>query len=248
MDLTVKRLSTLAGVSVRTLHFYDQIGLLRPARLGANGYRYYGQAALLRLQQILFYKELGLSLDEIAALLDQPGFDVAQALAAHRRALHERVGRLRRLIETVDQTIAFLKGDNDMEPEALFTAFSDEQQAEYAKEAEARWGQGVPDSSRKWQAYSAARKAQIKAEGQQVYEDLIAQIGQPPESAAVQAAIARWHQHLRCFFEPSAAVLRGLGALYNDDPQFNATFRKMNPRLAAFMRAAIEVYCDQLEK
>src|SRR5438552_18719729 len=110
MDLTVKRLSKLAGVSVRTLHFYDEIGLLRPGRVGANGYRYYGQAALLRLQQILFYKELGLSLEEIADVLDQPGFDVAQALVAHRRALTERVGRLRRLIETVDQTTAYLKG------------------------------------------------------------------------------------------------------------------------------------------
>src|SRR5664279_5068738 len=107
MDLTVKRLSKLAGVSVRTLHFYDQIGLLRPGRVGANGYRYYNQAALLRLQQILFYKELGLSLDEIAEVLDRPGFDVAAALADHRRALQERVGRLERLIETVDQTIAY---------------------------------------------------------------------------------------------------------------------------------------------
>lgn len=246
MELTVKRLSKLAGVSVRTLHFYDEIGLLRPARLGANGYRYYGQAALLRLQQILFYKELGLSLDEIADVLDQPDFDVAQALAAHRRALQERVARLRRLIETVDQTIAYLKGDTDMEPKALFTAFSDEQQAEYEKEAEARWGSGVADSSRKWKAYSAEQKQRIFAESQQIYTDLIAQIGQPPDSPAVQANIARWHQNLRHFYEPSTDVLRGLGSLYNDDPQFNATFRKMHPQLAAFMRAGIEAYCDRL--
>src|SRR5690349_16977752 len=114
MDLTVKRLSRLAGVSVRTLHFYDEIGLLRPARVGANGYRYYGQTALLRLQQILFYKELGLSLEEIAEVLDRPGFDVAAALLEHRRALEQRLGRLHRLIATVDQTIAYLKGDTVM--------------------------------------------------------------------------------------------------------------------------------------
>ncbi|MBF8284238.1 MAG: Transcriptional regulator MerR family, partial [Anaerolineales bacterium] len=106
MDYTVKQLSNLAGVSVRTLHFYDEIGLLRPTRVGANGYRYYGDAAVLRLQQILFYKELGLSLDEIAEVLDQPDFDVVRALEAHRRALQQRLGRLRHLMKTVDRTIA----------------------------------------------------------------------------------------------------------------------------------------------
>ncbi len=247
LDLTVKQLSKLAGVSVRTLHFYDEIGLLRPGRLGANGYRYYGQAALLRLQQILFYKELGLRLEEIAEVLDQPDFDVAAALEAHRRALEQRLGRLRRLITTVDRTIAYLKGETPMETHGLFAGFSDAQQAEYEKEAEARWGQGVRDSSRKWQAYSAAQKAQIKAEGEAVYRDLLAQLDQPPASAPVQANIARWHQHLRYFFEPSAEVLRGLGALYNDDPQFSANFEKLDPRLAPFMRAAIEAYCEKME-
>src|SRR5712692_2695251 len=115
MEHTVKQLSKLAGVSVRTLHFYDEIGLWRPGRVGANGYRYYADAALLRLQQILFYKELGLSLDEIADVLDQPEFDVARALEAHRRALHTRLGQLRRLITTVDRTIAYLKGETDMD-------------------------------------------------------------------------------------------------------------------------------------
>ena len=246
MEYTVKRLSKLAGVSVRALHFYDEIGLLRPGRVGANGYRYYGQAALLRLQQILFYKELGLSLDEIAEVLDQPGFDLAEALAAHRRALQARVGRLRRLIETVDQTIAYLKGDTEMEPKALFTAFTDEQQAEYEQEAERRWGASVAESSRKWKAYSAAQKAQIMAEAQAVYTDLIAQIGQAPDSPAVQANIARWHQNLRHFYEPTPDILRGLAAGYNDDPRFNATFQKMNPRLAPFMQAAVEVYCERM--
>ena len=246
MELTVKRLSKLAGVSVRTLHFYDEIGLLRPARVGANGYRYYGEAALLRLQQILFYKELGLSLEEIAEVLDQPGFDVAQALEAHRRALQERLGRLRQLIVTVDRTIAYLKGDTTMDTQELFAGFSDQQQAEYEQEAEARWGQAVRDSSRKWKAYSTAQKAQIKAEGQAVYRDLLGQVDHAPGSPALQANIARWHQHLRHFFEPSLEVLRGLGALYNDDAQFNATFQKLDPKLAPFLREAIEAYCERL--
>jgi DNA-binding transcriptional MerR regulator len=244
MEYTVKQLSRLAGVSVRTLHFYDEVGLLRPGRVGANGYRYYGQAALLRLQQILFYKELGLSLDEIREVLDQPEFDVAQALEAHRRALHERLGRLRRLITTVDRTIAYLKGETDMDAKELFAAFSDEQQAEYEQQAEALWGESVRYSSRKWKAYTPAQKAQIKAEGQAIYQDLLDQLDQPPASPAVQANVARWHQHLRYFFEPSKEVLRALGHTYNDNPAFNATFQRLDPRLAPFLRAAIEVYCD----
>jgi len=245
MEYTVKQLSRLAGVSVRTLHFYDQLGLLRPERVGANGYRYYGQAALLRLQQILFYKELGLSLDEIRQVLDQPGFDVAQALKAHRRALLERLGRLRRLITTVDRTIAFLKGETSMDNQELFAGFSEAQQAEYEQQAEALWGETVGQSSRKWKAYSPAQQAQIRAEGQAIYRDLIALVDQPPDSPAVQANIARWHQNLRHYFEPSAEVLRALGNTYNDNPEFNATFQQMDPRLAPFMRAAIEVYCSR---
>ena len=248
MEHTVKQLSKLAGVSVRTLHFYDEIGLLRPGRVGANGYRYYGDVALLRLQQILFYKELGLSLDEIADVLDQPEFDVARALEEHRRALQARLGRLRRLISTVDRTIAYLKGDDTMNANELFAGFGDEKQAAYEKEAEARWGQSVRESSRKWKAYSPEQKARILAEGQAVTRDLIDQLDLPPASPAVQANIARWHQHLRYFFEPSVEVLRGLGNLYNDDPQFNATYQKLDPRLAPFMRSAIEVYCERIGK
>ncbi len=246
MEYTVKQLSRLAGVSVRTLHFYDEIGLLRPGRVGANGYRYYGPSALLRLQQILFYKELGLSLDEIREVLDQPEFDVARALEAHRRALQQRLGQLERLISTVDRTIAYLNGEESMDAKELFTGFSDEQQAEYERQAEALWGESVRESSRKWKAYSAARQAQIKAEGQAIYQDLLDQLDQPPDSPAVQANLARWHQHLRYFFEPSAEVLRALGRTYNDDPQFNAAFQRLDPRLAPFMRAAIEVYCEGL--
>ena len=90
---TVKQLSRVAGVSVRTLHYYDEIGLLKPSSYGNNGYRYYGEDATLRLQQILFYRELGLCLDDIKDVLDDPDFDVLRALQAHRQALQEQAGR-----------------------------------------------------------------------------------------------------------------------------------------------------------
>jgi DNA-binding transcriptional MerR regulator len=246
MEYTVRQLARLAGVSVRTLHYYDETGLLRPARVGSNGYRHYGAAAVLRLQQILLYKELGLSLDEIAAALDEPGFDLLNALRAHRRALQQRLGRLRRLLQTVDHTIEHLKGNTNMDTKDLFTGFSDAEQAELEREAEARWGESVRESSRKWKAYSAEKKAAIMAEGRDVYLDLVALLDQSPGSPAVQAVIARWHQHMRYFFEPTVEVLRGLATGYNDDPRFKATFDKIHPNLAPFIRSAVEVYCDRL--
>ena len=247
MVYTVKQLADLAGVSVRTLHNYDEIGLLPPERGSTNGYRYYGEADILRLQQILFYKELGLGLDEIGAVLQQPGFDVVRALEEHRGALAQRLGRLRRLMQTVDRTIAHLKGETHMDTKGLFEGFNEAEEARYTAEAEALWGESVRESSRKWKAYTPAKKAQIMAEGKAVYENLIDLLDSPPASAVVQAVIARWHQHLRYFFEPSVAVLRGLANGYNDNPDFRANFDKMEPRLAPFMRDAVEVYCDKLE-
>lgn len=247
MEYTVKQLSDLAGISVRTLHFYDEIGLLAPTRVGDNGYRYYAEPAVLRLQQILLYKELGLSLDAIADVLGQPDFEVVRALESHRQALTRRLSRLQRLMETVDRTIAHLKGDTTMDTKDLFMGFSDEEQAKYEQEAAALWGESVRESSRKWKATSPARKAEILAEGQAVYQDLLTLLEAPPANVAVQATIARWHQHLRHFFEPSVDALRGLARGYNEDARFRATFDRMDPALGPFMREAIDVYCDRLE-
>jgi DNA-binding transcriptional MerR regulator len=248
MNYTVRQLAQLAGVSVRTLHYYDEIGLLRPSRVGENGYRYYDEANVLRLQQILLYKELELSLDEIRDVLDQPGFDVLRALDDHRRALQQRLGRLRRLLLTVDQTIAHVKGERIMSDKDLF-AFSEEQQAAYEKEAEALWGDNVRASSRRWKGYSAEKKKAIMAEGEAVYLDLIDRLkaGEAPGSPAAQAIIARWEQHLRYFYEPTTEILRGLGGAYVEHQGFRAFFDKMHPRLADYMREAIEAYCAERE-
>ncbi len=246
MNYTVSQLAKLAGVSVRTLHHYDEIGLLRPSRVGANGYRYYDEPAVLRLQQILLYKELALSLDEKRDLLDRPDFDVLRALEDHRQALQQRLGRLRRLMQTVDKTIAHVKGETHMEDKELF-AFSEEQQAQYEQEAEALWGESVRASSRKWKGYSAEKKKQIFAEGEAVYLDLIERLDDVPASPAVQAIIGRWAQHMRYFYEPTPEIMQGLGQAYVEHPGFRAFFDKMHPRLAEYMRAAIEAYVAERE-
>jgi DNA-binding transcriptional MerR regulator len=124
MAYTVKQVTAMSGVSVRTLHFYDETGLLKPASVGANGYRLYQEPQLLILQQILFYRELGFELKRIKEILGQAKFQKAAALRSHRKVLEKNVTRTRTLIETIDKTIKHLKGTNKMKSEELFTGFS----------------------------------------------------------------------------------------------------------------------------
>jgi DNA-binding transcriptional MerR regulator len=124
MVYTVKQVAAMSGVSVRTLHFYDETALLKPAYTKANGYRVYEQAQLLMLQQILFYKELGFELKRIKRILGQAKFEKAAALRSHRKVLEQNVTRTRALIETIDKTIKHLKGTKKMKSEELFTGFS----------------------------------------------------------------------------------------------------------------------------
>ncbi len=240
---TVKQLSKLAGVSVRTLHYYDEIGLLKPSSLGGNGCRQYEEEALLKLQQILFYRELDLSLDAIKAVVGRPDFDVLAALRSHKEALQGRVERLNRLIQTVDHTIDQLKGNETMNAKELFEGFSAEEQEKYALEAEQMYDpETVRESNRKWKAYSPAEKERILAEGKAIYLDLIAAMPKGAASPDAQACVARWHKHMQVFWSPNDEQLLGLADGYNDDPRFRANFDRMHPQLAGFMREAVKVY------
>lgn len=244
---TVRQLAAIAGISVRTLHHYDAIGLLSPPRDPSNGYRRYDHASLLRLQQILFLRELGLSLDEISAALDRSGFDLLRALEQHRAALRERQRRLSLLMQTVERTIRHLKGEIEMSGDELFAGFSEEQQAAYEEEAAQRWDEDrVRESNRLWRSYSDEKKRAILEEGRAIYRDLAAVMTDGPASAAAQAGIRRWHEHMRYFYEPAPEMLLGLGDLYNDDPAFSETFARIHPELASFMREAIRVYVAAL--
>jgi DNA-binding transcriptional MerR regulator len=244
MGYTVKQLADLAGVSIRTLHYYDEIGLLKPASYGENGYRYYDEPDVLRLQQILFFRELDFSLDDIKDILDRPEFDVLRTLEGHRQALEQKVTRLNRLINTVDNTISHLKGELEMSQKGLFEGFTEEKQKEYERQARHRYGDAeVQESTERWNRYPQEKKEKIKAEGEAVYRDILANMDNGYDSPQVQQAIARWHQHLRYFYEPSYERLMGLAHLYMEDPDFSATYQKMHPDMPQFLYKAIEFYC-----
>ncbi len=246
---TVKQLSKMAGVTPRTLHHYDAIGLLRPSRVGRNGYRYYDEQALLRLQQILYYRELDMPLDEIKKIMGRRDFDVLAALQGHREALNRQVGRLNRLIRTVDKTILHLKGEADMSVNDLFRGFTEEEQEKYQREAMEMYDpKTVQDSAKRWKAYSAAEKTRIGEEGKAVYMDMLAAMPKGPASAEAQAAVVRWRKHIEFFWVPNEEQLLGLVDGYNDDPRFRANFDKLSPGLAAFIREAVKVYVEERKR
>ena len=243
---TVKQLSTLAGVTPRTLHHYDEIGLLKPESVGENGYRYYGEKSMLRLQQILFYRELGFSLDSIRDVLAKPEFQILDALEEHRESLQGRVRRLERLIQTVDKTINHLRGENIMSPKGLFEGFSEEEQERYAEEAEQLYDpETVRESNRKWKSYSAEKKQAILDEGKQIYLDMIAAMPKGADSSEVQAIVDRWRKHMDYFWTPDLDQLLSLATMYGQSPDFRANFDQMHPDLADFMLDAVTIYIEK---
>ncbi len=246
---TVTQLSKLAGVTPRTLHHYDAIGLLKPSRVGENGYRYYGEESLLRLQQILFYRELGIPLEEIKKIMGRRDFDVLGALRSHKEALQKQAARLNRLIRTVDNTIDHLKGNNAMSNKAYFEGFSEEEQEKYAAEAEQLYDpETVRESNRKWKTYSAAKKEAILTEGNAIYTDMIAAMPKGAGSREVQNIVERWRKHMDYFWTPKLDQLLPLANGYNDDPRFKANFDKLHPQLAEFFREAVKVYVANRKK
>jgi DNA-binding transcriptional MerR regulator len=240
---TVKQLSQLAGITPRTLHYYDEIGLLKPSRVGDNGYRFYGEEALLLLQQILLYRKLDMPLERIKKIVTSHGFDVAQALESHKQELQKRIARLERLVATADHTINHLKGLQDMSHAQLFEVFNEEQQAEYEKEAMRMYDPAtVKASYKKWRKYTTLEKQRIGEEGNAVYRDFLASIPKGAFSPEAQACVERWRRHMDYFWTPNLDQLLGLADLYNEDPRFKANFDRIDPNLAGFVREAIKFY------
>jgi len=243
---TVKQLSKLAGITPRTLHYYDQIGLLKPTLLGENGYRYYGDESLLRLQQILIYRELDLPLEEIKKILDRRDFDVLSALEGHREQLQERIQRLEKVISTVNKTITYLRGETTMNQKQLFEPFNEEQQAEYEKEAMQMYDPAiVKASNKKWKNYTPAEKQRIADEGNAVYLRFVKTMPEGPASPEAQACVENWRRHMDYFWTPNEEQLLGLAQGYSSDPRFKANFDKIHPDLAAFVLDAVKIYLNK---
>lgn len=236
---SVQELAKLAGVTVRTLHHYDEVGLVVPGR-ARNGWRVYGERELFLLQQVLLYRALGFGLDEIKRLMLAPGWELAQALEEQRRRLCERLDQTRALIAAVDAALGAQRQGAAVDPKTLFDGFDPEA---HAQETQTRWGDtdAFRESQRRTRAYKPEDWAALRAESEAIYRDLSALLAAkaPPDGEAVVAAVERHRAHIERWFYPCDLAFHAqLGALYVSDPRFTANLDKHADGLAAFLQAA----------
>lgn len=243
---TVSQLAKMAGISVRTLHHYDNINLLTPSARTESGYRLYEEPDLLRLQQILFFKELDFPLSEIGSILDDANFDQIEALKSHRHMLQEQTARLASLMETIDKTIQKLTEDNmSMTDDELYEGFTPEQRERYPREAREKYGEeAVAASEQRARNMSKKEWQALKAEGEEVNQILASLMDKAPDDPAVQTAIGRHYTMMNRFMPVPVEMYRGWADMYVEHDEFRAYYEKYRPGLAAFMQAAMTVYAD----
>ncbi|MEV4165823.1 MerR family transcriptional regulator [Nonomuraea dietziae] len=252
MSLTVGRVARLAGVTVRTLHHYDEIGLLSPSERTRAGYRRYTDADLERLQQVLFYRELGFGLEEITAILDDPGSDEMTHLRRQRELLMARVDRLRDMVAAVEVAMEARTMNITLTPEERFEVFGGFRPERYEAEVQRRWGgtREYAESRRRVASYTKDDWLRLRDEAALITEDLVAAMkaGLPADGEAVMELAERHREHIsRWFYECTPAIHRCLGELYVGDVRFTETLESAASGLAAYLREAIEANADRQE-
>lgn len=249
MEYTVQKLGRLAGISTRTLRYYDEIGILKPARINSSGYRIYGKEEVDRLQQILFYRELGVSLDSIKNIITSPSFDGVEALREHREKLLEKRKQLDLLIANVDKTINLTEGGIKMSDQEKFEGFKqkmiDDNEKKYGKEIRKKYGNDVIDKSNKMiKGMTEEQYKQLEELGETVIDTLKAAFatGDPAGEPAQKAADLhrQWLNYYWDHYTKEAHA--GLAQMYVDDERFTAYYDKDQPGTAAFLRDAIFIY------
>ena len=254
MTYTVNKLAKLSGVSVRTLHFYDQIDLLKPAAYGENNYRYYEEEQLLILQQILFYRELGFQLNDIKRIISSPDFDKVNALESHRKILIGNLNQTHNLIETVDKTIAHLRGKTQMRNEEFFVGFDTEKQKEYETYLVNRLGEKAQDaitaSKNKMKNWKKEDWDKFGKEWEAICKDLASLLEKnlTADSLEVQKVIQRHYRWLpwtgsTCTKE--AYIGLGQGYTELEWKKAFAPYDSNHPQLAKFMAEAMRILAEK---
>ena len=249
MEYTVQKLGRLAGISTRTLRYYDEIGILKPARINSSGYRIYGRSEVDRLQQILFYRELGVSLDSIKDIVSAPSFDGARALREHREKLLEKRSQLDLLIANVNKTIALTEGRIDMSDKEKFEGFKqkmvDDNEKKYGEEIRQKYGKDtVEKSNNRVKNMTQQEYDEVTSLANEVAETLAQafKTGDPGGELAQKAADLhkRWLTYY--WSEYSKEAHAGLAQMYVDDERFKAYYDEKQSGTAEFLRDAILIY------
>ncbi|SYX86783.1 MerR family transcriptional regulator [Paenibacillus alvei] len=247
-SMRVKEVADIVGISVRTLHHYDEIGLLSPAQVTDVGYRQYSDEDLAMLQQILFFRELGFPLKKIKDIIHSPTFDQTEALELHRSMLQEKRRRLDVMLETLDKTILHRKGEIQMTNKEKFQGF-DFSHNPYEQEARKRWGDKAVDASNaKVGNMTKEEQASMGEKMNAIYFQLAELRGASPDSEEAQAGIKQWYDFLNTMGNYSPEAFKGLGQMYVDDARFTKNIDKFGEGLAVFMRDAMAVFADQINE
>jgi DNA-binding transcriptional MerR regulator len=249
MEYTVQKLGSLAGISTRTLRYYDEIGILKPARKNSAGYRIYGRSEVDKLQQILFYRELGLDLESIKQLVNDPAFDGVEALKKHRQQLLEKRRQLDLLINNVEKTISAAEGKSQMADKEKFEGFKqklvEDNEKQYGEEVREKYGNDAVDrSNAKIMNMSEAQYEEFSRLGHTLMATLAeaCETGDPASGIAQKTADLhkQWLSFTWSTYSKEAHA--GLAQLYVDDERFAAYYNKVHPRAAEFLRDAILIY------
>lgn len=252
MEYTVNKLAKMSGISTRTLRYYDEIGLLSPERISSNGYRIYGQLQVDLLQQILFFRELGMSLEEIKEIIYSKTFNRTKALENHLSALCRKKEHLDLLIQNVSRTIRAVKGEIVMGDKEKFEGFKqelvEENEKKYGKEIRHKYGDKVVEATNaKLKNMTQEQYDKVEQLSVKVNDTLkeAALLGDPASELAQRACDL--HRQWLCYFWPdgmySKEAHKGLASMYCEDEQFKAYYDAISPGCAEFLRDAIDIYC-----
>jgi DNA-binding transcriptional MerR regulator len=249
MEYTVQKLSKMAGISTRTLRYYDEIEILKPARINSSGYRIYGQEEVDRLQQILFYRELGVSLENIKEIVTKPTFDGAKALREHREKLLEKRKQLDLLILNVEKTIASGERRLTMSDQEKFEGFKqkliDENEKKYGKEVREKYGDEAANrSNQKLKNMTQEQHEEITKLTEEVLETLYVALETGDPAGELAQKTADLHRQWLTFYWDSYSkeAHAGIAQMYVDDERFTAYYDKNKPGAAVFLRDAVHIY------
>lgn len=248
MSYTVKGLSKISGVSVRTLHYYHQIGLLKPAQVGKNNYRYYQEDQLLLLQQILFFRELGFELKQIQTIITSSEFDKLEALQLHKVSLTKKINRTQKLIKTIDKTIQYLRGKTNLVEKSIYSGFDVAKQNQYDQYLVKRYGDVakslIAESKERVKGWVKADFDKVKKQHDALYKKFVGLMNKnlQPGSDEVQQLVQRHYDLVRIFYKPTRQVYGGLGKTYCEYPDFVEYFAGFHPNLAEFLAKAIRYF------
>ncbi|WP_154821074.1 MerR family transcriptional regulator [Clostridium saudiense] len=243
--MRISEVAKLTGITVRTLHYYDEVGLLKPSEITEAGYRLYSREDLEILQQILFFRELDFPLSQIKEIMNNPNYDKEEALKKQKELLIQQRQRIEGLIKLIEKRI---EGDNNMSFKEFDMNEIEENKKKYAKEVKERWGtsKAYEESEKKTSSYNKEKWGDINQETSEIFKGFAELRNSDPGSEEVQELVRRWQKYITDnFYTCTNEILSGLGLMYVEDERFKENLDKNGEGTAKLMAEAIKIYCSK---